>query len=157
MLLLTRSRPVVIQFCPGNGVARVRVIASTAPTGRSGIPRKPSSGGRPRESSGTSQNPLESVYHRARSIRRKGFLACPSWILLLKCPRYPRTIPHPAVCTNRMATVLSTRVLFARGIERDVELGVRGALGATRGRIMRELIVEKRPAWRNLTDAEYER
>lgn len=56
-----------------------------------------------------------------------------------------------------MATVLSTGVLFAPGIERDVELSVRGALGATRGRIMRELIVEKRPAWPKLIDAEYER
>ena len=33
-------------------------------------------------------------------------------------------------------------MLFARGIERDVELSVRSALGATRGRIMRELIAE---------------
>ena len=33
-------------------------------------------------------------------------------------------------------------MLFTRGIERDVELSVRSALGATRGRIMRELIAE---------------
>ena len=47
----------------------------------------------------------------------------------------------PALIVLLIGCVNVACMLFARGIERDVELGVRGALGATRGRIIRELIV----------------
>jgi predicted permease len=48
----------------------------------------------------------------------------------------------PALIVLLIGCVNVACMLFARGIERDVELSVRAALGATRGRIMRELIAE---------------
>jgi putative ABC transport system permease protein len=48
----------------------------------------------------------------------------------------------PALLVLLIGCVNVACMLFARGIERDVELSVRAALGATRGRVMRELIAE---------------
>ena len=48
----------------------------------------------------------------------------------------------PAMVVLLIGCINVSCMLFARGIERDVELTIRSALGATRGRIMRQLLAE---------------